>query len=211
MNCEELETQLDDYLDGLLADDLQRDIDGHLAGCESCARKAADARQLLDVLAVYPVLGPDDGFAEKALAHARRPVRAPSPRIVAGGFLFAFALSIFTVIYTGLLVEAPRTELAAGLPTVQMTVDEDRVVNLVFASVSDLDDVSLLVDLPDGVELSGYEGRRQVRWSTELQSGSNVLPLHLVAVEAVSGHLVARLEHGDQRKVFRVFVTVVPG
>jgi anti-sigma factor RsiW len=215
MHCNEFTAALDDYLDDRLDPSARDACELHLRDCPQCSATTAQARRVIDALAVYPVTAPSDGFAERALERARTASRKRSPRktprLIAGGFIVAFAASIFTVIYTGLLVEAPNTELAAGLPSVAMSVDEDRIVNLVFTSATALDEVSLLVDLPEGVELVGYEGRRQVRWTTQLQSGRNVLPLELVARAPRSGQLVASLEHGEQRKVFRVYLDVSPG
>ncbi len=55
-----------------------------------------------------------------------RPPRGRPPRLIAAGFVVAFAASIATIIYTGLLVDGPRRESAAndgaveaGLPAVQ--------------------------------------------------------------------------------------------
>jgi hypothetical protein len=110
-----------------------------------------------------------------------------------------------------LLVRAPRPEFAAGLPTVAMVVDQTRDVNLVFASSAAVDSVSLHIVLPEGIEMLGHEGEREVRWRTQLAAGNNILPLKLVASEPATGQLVARLQHGDREKVFRVHVTVSSG
>lgn len=212
MNCDTFTTRLDDYLDGTADAEFQEAAADHLDGCAACAQYVERARRLQSALAAYPVAGPGEGFAGRALAGAiQSGSRRRPPRLIAAGFIAAFAASVLTVIYTGLLVEAPRTEIAAGLPMVSMTVDAPRTVNLVFASALALDDVSLLIDLPEGVELAGYEGQSQVRWRTMLESGRNVLPLELIAREPVRGELVAQLGHGDRRKVFRVFVSVMPG
>lgn len=214
MDCTTFTAGLDDYLDAELEPGARRAADEHLEACAACRERVQAARRVQAALADYPVAGPRGGFAERVLAKAKaaRPRRRrATPRLIAGGFLAAFAASVLTVIFTGLLVEAPRTEIAAGLPTVSMTLDERRTVNLVFASATALEDVSLLIDLPDGIELAGHAGSRRVRWHTQLVPGRNVLPLELVALEPVSGQLVAELEHGDQRKIFRVFVSVMPG
>jgi len=212
MDCTTFTALLDDYLDAGLDRGGREAAEAHVATCGACRERLAAARRVQTALAAYPVAGPRDGFADRVLAEAARPRRRRgAPRLIAGGFVAAFAASILTVIYTGLLVEAPRTEIAAGLPMVSMTLDERRTVNLVFASTTALEDVSLRIDLPEGIELAGHAGSRQVRWQTELVPGRNVLPLELVALEPVSGQLVAELGHGEQRKVFRVFVSVMPG
>lgn len=216
MTCNETRTQLDAYLDGDLQPAASRAFEDHIEDCGACRDTVDRARRLLRALARLPVAEPGGGleeFANRALAAAAgaRRRRSRSAKLIAGGFVAAFAASILTVIYTGLLVEAPKTELAAGLPTVSMSIDEPRVVNLVFTSNSALADVSLLIDLPEGVEIAGYEGRREVRWKTQLDMGKNVLPLELVAHAEARGQLVARLQHGERQKVFRVYLSVMPG
>ena len=121
-------------------------------------------------------------------------------------FVAAFAASILTVIYTGLLVEAPRTRIAAGLPAVQMTVGARREVNLVFTSSAAAGEVSLSLTLPEGIDLLDYEGERSVRFRTRLEAGNNILPLTLVASQPAAGQLVARLAHGGGEHVFRIRV-----
>jgi hypothetical protein len=143
------------------------------------------------------------------LTQARK--RQRPPRIVAAGFVAAFSASIVTLIYTGLMVGAPNRDADEVLPVIAMSLVEPRTVNLVFDADMALDDVSLRVDLPRGIELLGYEGERQVRWSTHLQAGKNVLPLQLRATDALGGFLTARLRYEDEEKVFRINVSVSDG
>jgi hypothetical protein len=130
--------------------------------------------------------------------------RPRSPRLIALTFVGAFAASVATVIYTGLLVKAPRTEISAALPNVRMAVHEVRTVNLVFMANAPIADASLTINLPAGFDLIGYEGQRQVHWNTRLESGNNILPITLMARVPSTGQIVARLRHGEQEKVFRV-------
>ena len=99
--------------------------------------------------------------------------------------------------------------VAAGF--LEMTTDRYRSVNLVFTTRVAVDDVSLLLELPAGVELRHYEGRRRVQWRTELEAGKNVLALELLASTATRGQLVAKLRHGANEKIFRVYVSAAPG
>jgi anti-sigma factor RsiW len=206
MNCDQFDNTLDDLLDGALGESDLSELEAHVEACPRCRQRLADARSLAARLQALPVEAPSDGFVQRALERAHTPKRRRAPGLVAAGFLIAFAASVFTVIYTGLMVEAPNTELSAALPSVSMVVEERRVVNLVFASSSALDEVSLRIDLPAGVELAGYEGRSRVDWRTRLVAGRNVLPLELIATEPTEGQLIARLGHGESSKIFRVFV-----
>jgi hypothetical protein len=211
MNCTEITSTLDDYLDGELDVTVSRAIESHIAECDACAAEAGRHRVLRHALSAYPMEAVAADFADRAIEHAAsHRSKRKFPRLAAAGFVAAFAASVLTVIYTGLLVEAPRTELVAGLPTVTMSLEQSQVVNLVFASAIELDGVTLLVDLPRGIELAGYAGQSRVEWSTNMSAGRNILPLELVAHSTTGGQLIAQLGHGDQSKVFRVHLDIAP-
>ena len=139
-----------------------------------------------------------------------RPATRRTPRLVALAFVAAFGASVLTVIYTGLLVEAPRTRISAGLPSVAMTAGEPRDLNLVFDAKTELSEAALLIELPDGVELVGHSGERRIEWRTRLAPGNNVVPLTLVAPAPMTGQVIARLRASDREKVFRIHVSVNP-
>jgi hypothetical protein len=149
---------------------------------------------------------------------AEQPMTEPSatrarktPRLVAAGFLGAFALSILTVVLTGLWVRAPGSRGDAAPTQVSLEMNRERTVNLLFSSRMALDGVTFTIDLPYGVEVRGHEGRSRLEWSTRLQWGNNLLPLPLVATAGRGGPLVARLRHAGREKVFLVNLAVGAG
>jgi len=89
-----------------------------------------------------------------------------------------------------------------------MTLEEPRTVNLVFASATALDSAMLTVTLPDGLELAGFPGQREIKWQTSLNEGKNFLPLTLIAVSPMGGEVLARLEHNDRNRTFRLRIDV---
>lgn len=174
--------------------------------------QVGSAAFLAAALSTYPVAGPAAGFFATALTHAaqapadQRPGRAP--RIVAAGFLGAFATSILTVILTGLYVRGPESKPEPSVTAVALAPRETRTVDLVFDSATAVDDVSITVELPRGVELAGHAGERQVGLRMSLRGGNNTLPLELLAVDGRGGQVIARLEHGGVERVFVVAVTI---
>jgi hypothetical protein len=138
---------------------------------------------------------------------AERPRPTRAQRIVAFTFLGAFGLTMLTVIFTGLWVRSPRARVLETT-TVTLAIGEPRSVNLVFDSPAPVGDVELTVDLPAGIELVDRPGERRVVWHTTLASGSNALPLTVVARSAGGGELAALLRHGDERKIFVVELAV---
>ncbi len=89
-----------------------------------------------------------------------------------------------------------------------MALEEPRTVNLVFASATSLDSATLTVSLPEGIELEGFPGQREISWETSLSEGKNFLPLTLIALTPTGGELLARLEHDDRDRTFRLQVDV---
>jgi hypothetical protein len=143
------------------------------------------------------------------LTPAERPKPSRAQRVVAFTFLGAFAMTLLTVVLTGLYVRSPSARRAPENPAVTLTIGEPRTINLVFGARAPVDDVELTVDLPAGIELATHPGERRVVGRAPLAGGNNALPLTLVARSGRGGQLAARLaQHGDQ-KVFVVDIDVV--
>jgi hypothetical protein len=96
----------------------------------------------------------------------------------------------------------------AAIPQVTMVLESPRTINLVFSSAADLSDATLTVSLPPGIEIQGFQGRREISWMTSLREGRNVLPLKLIALAPTGGELMATLQHNEDNKTFRLKVTV---
>lgn len=214
MNCSDSLAGMDAYLDGDLDSPAARQLERHAAECEACGRRLRHARRVRTALARLPLEAASAGFTdraiEQAVGHGSYAAQA-GPRRVAAALAAALVIGVGALIYTGLPVNGPGLSPERSLPTVSLRIEERRTVNLVFASDSALDDVSLTVDLPAGVELAGFEGMRRVRWRTRLQAGRNVLPLDLLALDGGGGELTAFLRHGDDEKIFRVNLSVAAG
>lgn len=210
MTCHRIANDLDAYLDEELDRPAAEALDRHVAECPDCRGELERTRRLKAALRSLPVRGPSAGFFDSALNQAAKPrVRGrQSPRLIAAGFLGAFATSVLTVIVTGLWVGPPRSRPVDAAQEVTMRLHETKTVNLVFAAKTRLDDVVMRLELPPGLELVGHAAARDVEWKTRLRAGNNVLPLELVASDARGGRLVARLKHGEDEKVFVVDIEV---
>ena len=121
----------------------------------------------------------------------------------------AIAAGIAVWLIAGVLLKAPQLDQQDAMPGLTIALNETRTVNLMFASAEALEQATLVVQLPPGVEVAGYAGRSVIRWSTQLQQGNNVLPLALVANEGSGGELLARVEHAGKQKTFRLNVNVI--
>jgi anti-sigma factor RsiW len=209
MTCDQLDSLLDAYLDGECSAGERGVLESHAAACEPCRARLALARRVQHALAELPVAAPAADFFAHALNRATAPTarRSAHGRVWAAGLAAACAALAITV----LLTRSPESGPAAPLAGVTLTLNEARTVRLVFAATSELERVSLTVDLPPGVELQSYPGLRQVRWTTQLHAGNNVLPLTLIASEGMGGEIIATLRGAQSEKSFKVNVAVATG
>lgn len=167
-------------------------------------------QEILALLKDYPMAEPSAGFYDRALVRAAHEgTRRQRNRWLLTGFGSAIAAGIVLWVIGGFLLTAPDLpQPDATIPGIALTLEEPRTVNLVFASKSALDRATLTVTLPDGVELAGFPGQREITWQTSLVEGRNLLPLELVALTPVGGEVLARLEHDNRDRTFRLRVEV---
>ena len=168
-------------------------------------------QEVLKLLKDYPMPAADATFYDQALVRATHEgSRRQRNKWVLTGFGAAVAATMAAWMIGGMLLNDPQLpDAEMTIPGVTMALAEPRTVNLVFASATALDSATLTVSLPDGIELSGFPGQREITWETSLNEGKNLLPLTLVALTPVGGELLARLEHEDRDRTFRLRVDVI--
>lgn len=228
MTCTVLNQHLDDYLAGDCAANQARLFAEHLAACDACQALVAAQRDLLHNLADFgraTMPRPDDGFFDQAIANAALAasdsVGNQRNRWVMTGVGGTLAAALLVWMVGSMFFSAPdvgnqdpgSATAAAGAPVtfpgVTMALEEPRTVNLVFSSGRVLANATMTVVLPAGIEVSGFQGQREISWMTSLKQGKNVLPLTLIATSPQGGELLATLQHDGDDRSFRVRVTVI--
>jgi hypothetical protein len=169
-------------------------------------------RELLELLREYGDVStprPADGFFDRAIARAvHEGHRRQRRRWVMSGFGGAVAAAMALWIVTGVFMTTPDVRDTA-VPSVTMALEQPQTFNLVFSAATTLDNATMTVVLPEGVEIDGFAGQREITWMTSLKVGRNILPLTLVATAPVSGELMATLRHDGDDKTFRLQVTAI--
>jgi len=167
-------------------------------------------QEIQALLKDYPMPEASTAFYDQALARATHEgTRRQRNRWLMTGFGSAVAAGLALWLIGGFFLTTPAVPTAdPGIPGITMTLEEPRTVNLVFASATALDSAMLTVTLPEGIELAGFPGQREIVWHTSLNEGKNLLPLELIAVSALGGEVLARLEHNDRGRTFRLRIDV---
>ena len=174
------------------------------------SKQTTQEQELLELLKDYPVPEAQAGFYDQALVQAaHQGTKRQRNRWMMAGFGSAVAAGLAIWVITAMLWTAPQVPDAdPAIPGVTVMLEEERTVRLMFASATALDNATLTVTLPDGIELAGFPGQREITWETSLEEGKNVLPLTLIALTPAGGELLARLEHKDRSRTFRLQVDV---
>jgi hypothetical protein len=174
------------------------------------SRAKMEEQELLDLLKEYPAPEAGAGFYDRALIRAvHKGSRHQRNRWLLAGFGSAIAAGLAIFVITTMFMTTPQLpEAEPSIPGVTIAMEQERTVRLVFSSAEALESATLTVSLPDGIELAGFPGQREITWETSLKEGKNLLPLTLVALTPTGGELLARLEHKDRNRTFRLRVNV---
>ena len=173
-------------------------------------KRVMEERELLELLKDYPVPEAEAGFYDRALVRAvHKSSRRQRNRWMLAGFGSAIAAGLAIWVITAMLMTAPQLpDAEPTIPGVTIAMEQEHTVRLVFASAEALESATLTVSLPDGIELAGFPGQREITWETSLLEGKNLLPLTLIALTPAGGEVLARLEHKDRNRTFRLRVDV---
>ena len=169
-----------------------------------------EEQELLELLKDYPVPEAQAGFYDQALVQAaHQGTQRQRNRWLMTVFGSAIAAGLAIWVITAVLMTTPQVPgVDPAIPGVTIALEQEQTVRLVFASATALDTATLTVSLPEGIELAGFPGQREITWETSLQEGKNLLPLTLIALTPAGGELLATLEHDDRNRTFRLLVDV---
>ncbi len=209
MNCQQIQQQLDDYLDGKLELMEEADLHLHLDACKDCRQLLQREKALMAGLKQVQVPAMTPGFAQRAVSHAASQAKQrPHRRGFVAGFSSAlvagFALMLVVV---GILPGGNGIEPNV-MPEVAISIAAPQTLNLAFDVGYAMNDATLSIDLPGNIEVVGFPGENRLSWQTSLTQGRNILPLPLKGTAAAAGEIIATLEQGGKKKILRIQVRV---
>lgn len=179
---------------------------GDCADCQAALRAVEAMRTLRDE--PTPIFA--DGAIERAVDRAL--ATSPAQRYRRG---------FWTGLASGAALAATIAALAVGvllwdngsapvaIPEVRAALNQPSNVTVALDSPERLANAEVRVELRGGVELDGYAGQRELRWSTDLERGVNQLTLPVVAIDAHGGQVLVEVTHGQKRRTFLLDVRAV--
>lgn len=206
MDCTGFSRRIDDYLDGAATAEEAVAIERHANGCPACRSLLSREALIRGALRELPAEELTEAFVDRAFALAaaqppwRRNWRMPG---------LALAASIMLIFAVSLLFRH-GTPPMEDLPGLSIALNQPQEVSLVFESERVMENARFTIELPEGIELSGYPGQREISWEGRLAQGRNLLVLPVEARSGHGGKLVAQVTHTGQRKDFILRMEVLP-
>ncbi len=169
-----------------------------------------DFQSLRQALRQMPAPEPRAGFVERALARAAAQDRAAQAGLPGRLRSFATRWETWAGAALGGAVAATLTMLILLRPVdttvspraLALTLHESRNVDVLIDSERELKGATIRIAASGSITLDGFDDERQVDWQADLERGSNLLSLPVVARSAGRGRLVAVIEHeGRTRQV----------
>ncbi|GGY83337.1 anti-sigma factor family protein [Marinobacter zhanjiangensis] len=212
-SCQQSQETIEQYVAGTLARADALMFERHLASCPRCASRLRWQQRINEEVAGQSgIPEPSGDFESRVLAAATgRSFARPGLATPVVGGAFAAMLVLGLVLGLNLDDRAPDGVRQADSGTATEAVERSLVpaepreetVRLAFTSQSQLDNVSLTLELPAHVELVQFPGHQQLTWQVDLKPGDNVIALPLRIAYPDGGEIVARLDDGRKSKTFR--------
>lgn len=206
MNCKGIDQRLDDYLDGSVSAGDVVAIEGHAGACPACRALLAREMRIRRALRELPAPEPTEALFDRAFSRVvaqtppRRSWRIPG---------LALAASIMLILSANLLLK-PGTAPVEEVPGLTIALNQAQEVSLVFESERVMENARFTIELPEGIELSGYPGQREISWEGRLVQGRNLLVLPVEAHSGHGGKLVAYVTYAGKSKDFMLRMDVLP-
>jgi hypothetical protein len=178
-----------------------------------------DFQTLRQALRRMPSPEPRAGFVERALARAVAPSRGQQADSLPGR-LRRFATRWETwagaalggavaAALTFVLLRTVDTAAVSPQPQLALALHEARNVDVLIDSERALKGATIRIAASGSIALDGFEDERHVDWQADLERGSNLLSLPVVARATGKGSLVAIVEYEGRTQRVAVELTVL--
>ena len=94
-------------------------------------------------------------------------------------------------------------------PQLALTLHETRNVDVLIASERELKGATIRIAATGSIALEGFDADDHVDWQADLERGSNLLSLPVVARSAGKGRLIAVIEHEGRTQRVAIDLTVI--
>ncbi|HEV8333058.1 MAG TPA: hypothetical protein VGQ22_16655 [Steroidobacteraceae bacterium] len=176
-----------------------------------------DFQTLRQALRRMPTPEPRVGFVERALARAAAQQHATPALLPArlSRFLSRWetwagaALGAAAAAAMAFILLRPVDSTQASRPQLALTLHETRNVDVLIDSERELKGATIRIAATGSIALDGFDDEQHIDWQADLDRGTNLLSLPVVARTAGNGELVAVIEHEGRTQRVAIALTVI--
>ncbi|MBU0484114.1 MAG: hypothetical protein KKB30_06335 [Proteobacteria bacterium] len=202
MKCIKFTEQLDDFVDGYLAQNDRPAMEQHLTNCPECQKLWQAENDLRQNLKSQPTPEIDLPSLQRMMRMAHREHKNKSRyRFISYGL--AAAAGLVLLMTTGLFhgrLENINPQSNHGLMTISQVSEVSKTINLVINCPTNMEQAELTIILPDNIELAAFPGRHELTWKTNLKTGGNLLPLEIITTQPGTAKITAKIEHNSKSR-----------
>ena len=172
---------------------------------------------LRQALRRMPTPEPRVGFIERALARAA--AQEPTTQALLPARLSRFlsrwetwagaALGAAAAAAMTLILLRPVDSTQGPQPQLAMSLHESRNVDVLIDSERELKGATIRIAASGSIALDGFDDEQHIDWQADLERGSNLLSLPVIARTTGKGQLVAVIEHDGRTRRVAVELTVI--
>ncbi len=175
-----------------------------------------DFHTLRRALRRMPTPEPRAGFVERALARAAAQQREAQALLPARLRRFASRWETWAGAALGAAAAAAVTffllrpvDSTVGPPRLALMLHETRNVDVLIDSERELKGATIRIAASGSIALDGFDDDKRAAWQADVDRGSNLLSLPVVARTAGKGQLVAVIEHQGRTQRVAIELTVI--
>lgn len=204
MNCKTVAENMPGIISRGLRSTLLADCEQHIRQCPECRAALRGAESLALLRSRETGKAPEGLLTRLAAELGGASARSRRSGFWLGtGFGGAVAASMLALALT-LGWISPPVQKYSPVAEFVVALAEPSNMDIAIETERALAGANISIMLSGGVELDGYSGRRELRWTTDLEAGVNRLSLPVLAVDPAGGQMIVRLEHPDSEQVFVV-------
>ena len=220
MKCESVKKVIWGIFDQEVELKVKEAVEKHIAECSNCQSVYEDVRKMLSAIGNMPKEEVPSNFIsglkDKIIFAAGESKRKRYSFTFKPAFAFAAGAAIVLLLFLMRPFHTPSIKYVS--PDSEMKLanfhrsstlirSKSAYLRLNLNSKSRLDDVTLEIELPDGLTLA--DGRKNARWSGDLRKGKNVILLRVKGETTGTWDIRGVLEKEGRRKSFTKKVRVI--
>jgi len=208
MNCKQSHEQINHW-QPLSGQRLNTSLKQHLDECEMCHtywQQYTLTQYLRDI--GQPI--PPEGLESRILSQRQS---SPQPQKITLYWrqMAVAAMLLITLSFGFYTYRNSSAPPALTFAVVEVAVGEVHNLRVMVATEQAFHDAVMTVKLPQHIALAGYQGVRELNWTTNLKPGNNMMTLPIELLEPVDGVIHVKVEHHSIKKYFSIDVRAKRG